>query len=146
MHLDIALVRITTVARCGMCQLLLAGTGLFCHTPYPRAVEANSQRQLTHRWPGVGRAAWGMASEDSCSAWARVRAESAFLLRLCSGPLGPTCWALQHMTVRRWANALTGGAFSTCRVRGVSPPFFGAGMQRKREGLTQITTACKPLQ
>ena len=84
-------------------------TGLFCQMPYPGAVEAKGQRQLTHRWPGVGHAAWGMASEDSCSAWARVRAESAFLLRLCSGPLGPTCWALQHMTVRRWANALTGG-------------------------------------
>ena len=49
------------------------------------------------------------------------REESRTSQGQCPGPLGPTCWAPRHMTVRRWATALTGG-LSAQSGRGVSSP------------------------
>ena len=88
----------------------------------PESCGSKNPSQLTHRWPDVRHAAWGRGPE--CLSAAAVRRqcyceESRTFQGQGPGPLGPTCWALQHMTVRRWATALTGG-LSACRV-GVCP-------------------------
>ena len=63
---------------------------------HPQAVES----QLAHRWPGAGHAAWGGPGPNS-------RQESCRHQRAYPGSFGAN--VLRHMTVGRWANALTGG-------------------------------------
>ena len=93
--------------------------------------------QLAHRWPGVGHAAWGHGPEcfSAVAVSRQCYCEESRVSRGQSpGPLGPTCWVLQHMTVRRWATALTGG-FSAQSGRGVSSPSSVSTCSVGRAGL-----------